>query len=439
MDLVLRRIYLSVLVTAIFSLFLIGKLIDQVFDSQTIVFDQQDFIVEANLLKNIASQLELVKPAQLEAEVEKWSLTFNLQLELEQQQNVSLSTELADEINSEVGLVIDSEDNVEIIRSIKNHPNYLLTLTTQSKFAKTKDTNTELEIWLTILFYLSFCLILAVWAFPLAKRLSNLNRMASVFGAGDLTKRIKVSRFSYIKQLEVSFNRMANQIEDLIAENKLLAGSISHDLRTPLSCLRFGVDAALETNKEGKKDYYLTRMDEDLTRMESMLEAFLDYASLERKRFELVKTQVDIVDLIQSAAKGCEILAEKNGKEIKVDCHCQSDSSVVELDQGWFSRAITNLITNAINYSKSTVQISCRVNNNSLKIIIADDGEGVPEKDRDNVFRAFVKLDKSRTQRDNFGLGLAIVARVISWHEGKIELDHCENLGGAKFTVTLFR
>ena len=435
----MKRIYLSVLITAIFSLFLIGKLIDQVFDAQSVVFDHQDFVVEASLLKNISRQLELVASEQLESETVRWSKNFSLQLKLEQQQNLSLSSELAKEVNSSTGLIIDSGDSVEIIRAIKNHPNFLLSLTTQSKFSKNKDPNSELEIMLTVLFYLSFCLILAVWAFPLAKRLSNLNRMASEFGAGDLSKRISVSRFSYIKQLEVSFNRMANQIEDLVAENKLLAGSISHDLRTPLSCLRFGVDAALETRKDGKKDYYLTRMDEDLTRMESMLEAFLDYASLERKRFELVKTQVDIVSLIESTVKGCELLADKKGKRFKVDCECQSDSSVIELDPGWFTRAVTNLITNAINYCNTTIQVSCRISTNNIRIVIADDGEGIPEKDHQNVFRAFVKLDKSRTEREHFGLGLAIVARVISWHDGTIELARSRELGGAEFTITLFR
>ena len=232
---------------------------------------------------------------------------------------------------------------------------------------------------------------------------------------------------------------MANQIEDLIAENKLLAGSISHDLRTPLSCLRFGVDAALETEQENKKDYYLSRMDEDLTRMENMLEAFLDYASLERKRFELVKKEIDIIKLIEFNVNGCVLLADKQHKTIELNCPCENQNDFFLLDPGWFGRALTNLITNGINYCHSKVVITCLMDAKHLQIIIEDDGEGIPEKEINNVFRAFVKLDKSRSKSEHFGLGLAIVARVIRWHDGTIKLSRSEKLSGAQFTINLSR
>ena len=414
-----------------------GKFIDQVFDSQSEVFDTQEFVTEGRMLKSIAQQLDLIQSTNLESEVIRWSTIFKLELSLEQLENLSLSDDLIEEMSSKNGLVIDSGDSVEIIRTIAEHPGQLLSLITPTNRVEQSNLNSELEVWLTILFYSGFCLILAIWAFPLVKRLSTLNRMTSDFGAGELSRRVKTSRFSYIKQLEVSFNRMANQIEDLIAENKLLAGSISHDLRTPLSCLRFGVDAALETEQEKKKDYYLNRMDEDLTRMENMLEAFLDYASLERKRFELVKKEVDIVELLQSTVNGCILLADKQHKSLQLDCHCETTNQMLELDPGWFGRALTNLITNGINYCESSVLVTCRLNSQQLQILVEDDGEGIPKKDFENVFRAFVKLDESRSRSEHFGLGLAIVSRVVSWHDGTIELSRSHKLGGAQFTINL--
>ncbi len=433
----MKRIYLSVLVTALLALFLLGKFLDEVFDAQTEVFDAQEFSLESKILNSISNQLNLVPQEKLPSELEHWQSIFDLNLAFEQQQNLSLSRELLAQVNSPSGLVIDSGDHVEIIRSIENHPSTFLVLTSLSKNQDSKSTNSELEIWLTILFYLGFCLILTIWAFPLARRLTKLNQMASEFGAGDLSKRIQTSRFSYIETLETSFNRMANQIEELIAENKLLAGSISHDLRTPLSCLRFGVDAALETETNQKKNYYLQRMDDDLTRMENMLEAFLDYASLERKRFELVKSEVNLVKLIEATIKSCQLLADKQGKTISFHSSNGAQAAVCSLDPGWFSRAVMNLITNAINYSEKFISVRVSLESSSVIIDIEDDGPGIPDADQENVFRAFVKLDKSRTKSEHFGLGLAIVSRVIGWHDASIQLTRSEQLGGAKFTIQL--
>ncbi len=433
----MKRIYLSILITALASLFLLGKFLDQVFDSQSEAFDAQEFLTESKMLYSISQQLDSITLEQLPSEVNKWAKLFDINLVLEQQQNLSLSPSLLEEVYSEHGLVIDSGDSVEITRGMKNHPNLLLVLTQSNKQISPTVADQELEIGLTLLFYLGFCLVLAIWAFPLVKRLNKLDQLASAFGSGDLSKRIETSRFSYIETLETSFNRMANQIEELIAENKLLAGSISHDLRTPLSCLRFGVDAALETETNDKKNYYLKRMDNDLTRMENMLEAFLDYASLERKRFELVKSSVELNELVKSTVKSCQLLAEKHKKQLNFIDSLDASSAVFQLDPGWFSRAVMNLITNALFYSESKVLVSCLQVNDKVVLMVEDDGPGIPAEDHENVFRAFVKLDKSRTQSDHFGLGLAIVARVMSWHDASIKLDQSEGLGGARFKVTL--
>ena len=91
---------------------------------------------------------------------------------------------------------------------------------------------------------------------PLAKRLSVLNEAAKQFASGNTQARINASHFTYIRDVELTFNRMASQIEKLVAENKLMASSLSHDIRTPIACLRFGLDAALDTHDEKKIKTY---------------------------------------------------------------------------------------------------------------------------------------------------------------------------------------
>ena len=93
-----------------------------------------------------------------------------------------------------------------------------------------------------MLFYASYAYLWALIT-PLAKRLTVLNEAAQRFAKGDLKSRIHLSHFTYIKDVELTFNRMASQIENS-DENKLMASSLSHDIRTPIACLRFGLEAA---------------------------------------------------------------------------------------------------------------------------------------------------------------------------------------------------
>ncbi|WP_444997066.1 ATP-binding protein [Aliikangiella sp. IMCC44359] len=433
----MKRIYFSILVTALISLFVLGKLLDRVFDEQSESNERAEFIVERHFFLGLSHILSRSNNDELKNAVEALGHQFQINLSLEAKENLSLNPELESQIDSDEGLLIDSDSEIQLIRQINNHPDWLLVYSIHNTLDVAKEDDFKLEFWLTLLFYASFCVVLLIWAFPLTRRLSKLNKLASDFGAGDLSKRIQPIRFSYIEELESSFNRMASQIEELLTENKVLAGSISHDLRTPISCLRFGVDAALETPKLEKKNYYLERMDDDLQRMENMLEAFLDYASLERKRFELSKTKTNIIHLIDSTITACSPLAEK--KKIKIELVDEQNTlePLIDVDPFWVGRAVSNLLTNAIHHAKSKVEIECGYSNGLIKISVNDDGKGIPEDEVKNIFKAFVKLDKSRTQNNHFGLGLAIVARVVSWHNGEVKVSRSKKLHGACFTLYL--
>lgn len=429
----MKRIYFTVLVTALISLFLLGQFIDMVFEAQSESVETKEFIAERQLVNGLSKHLSQISDEGLQQEVEKLESQFEIKLSLERKSDLSLSSEISNLLDSQ-GLVTDSDSGIQLNRGISNHSDWLLVYQVENKDIHDKADISVLEFWLTVLFYVSFCLALVIWAVPLAKRLSTLNRFAHDFGKGDLSKRVALSRFSYVEELEVSFNRMAGQIEELVAENKLLAGSISHDLRTPLSCLRFGVDSALEIEQLEKKNEYLQRMDQDLCRMEAMLEAFLDYASLERQSFTLAKTQTDIGKLLQSTVKDCQPLADKEQKQIELK---YTQGNLLDVDPNWVGRAFSNLITNAISHCRHMVKVSCLIRGREIQIKVEDDGPGIPAGDSANIFKAFFKLDKSRGKDNGYGLGLAIVARVVNWHHGKIDVTQSDALSGACFTITL--
>ncbi len=158
---------------------------------------------------------------------------------------------------------------------------------------------------------------MTLWLIPLTRRLYLLNNTAAKIGSGQLDARIEHSRFSYIKMLDQSFYTMAGQIEKLVADNKILARSLSHDIRTPIACLHFGIEAALDSKSIKKKNNYLSRMDNKLTCMEEMTSVFLDYASMERQALHLKKQKVVVHELMQSVISDYQPLALQKKVNLK--------------------------------------------------------------------------------------------------------------------------
>ena len=99
-------------------------------------------------------------------------------------------------------------------------------------------------------------------------------------------------------------------------------------------------------------------------------------------------------------------------------------------------RAITNIIANAFNYGKN-IAVALESNNNKLEITVDDDGPGIPADKREDVFKAFYRLDESRNKETGgVGLGLSIARDIITSHGGKIELTDSE-LGGLRVLISI--
>jgi signal transduction histidine kinase len=121
--------------------------------------------------------------------------------------------------------------------------------------------------------------------------------------------------------------------------------------------------------------------------------------------------------------------------ELSVDCSNLPDSQEVELDQKSMPYAVTNLLRNAIKYAKTRIAVSTEVVNGKIRVYVDDDGIGIPAEERQRVFFAFTRLDRSRDRATGgYGLGLAIVRLVLEQHGGSVTADESP-LGGARFTL----
>lgn len=426
----MKRLYISMVVAVLGALFIITWGLDKLVAKQGNEHENTELVIYKKLVEGFEQTLSSVKANELPAKTAQLAQHYQVKVSLEKSNNIALPQSLLAQLSQAGGLLLASNNDAYLLRKITLHPDTLIHL----QLPLMDEENAQENLLFTLILYLGICGILLLWLLPLTRRLYLLTFAAAKIGAGDLSIRVPYNRFSYISTLESSFNHMAARIEKLVADNKILARSISHDIRTPMSCLRFGVEAALDCDDLIKKNNYLARMENELTRMEDMTTAFLDYAGMERQSFHLKTELIDVNNLVELVTNDCQSLAEQHN--IKLSCQLLTIKKFYALDFHWCYRATLNLVSNAIQHANSQVKLSLSSSNQGFSISVEDDGTGVPEDKRDEIFSPFIKLDSSRCrEQGHFGLGLAISAKVMDWHNGKINVDAGIELSGARFNL----
>ena len=198
--------------------------------------------------------------------------------------------------------------------------------------------------------------------------------------------------------------------------SEMLSG-ISHDLRTPLTRMKLQV-AFIKDEDLSKK------LSDDINEMEKMLNEYLQFTS---SSFLEKDQEFNMSELIDQIIKKYD---NKNiSKKISSDVYINGRKNLIK-------RCINNLIDNAIKYGEK-VNIDLIKNNNNLFIKIEDNGPGISEKEYDNVFKPFYKIDKGRADsKSSVGLGLSIASDIVRSHGGNIKLNK-SSMGGLEVRIFL--
>lgn len=230
-----------------------------------------------------------------------------------------------------------------------------------------------------------------------------------------------------VRRAGISFLAMRSRLERQIEQRTQMLSSVSHDLRTPLTRLKLSL-AMMEEGEETR------HMQQDVEDMEQMLDLFLSFArgdSLEEAR------SVDPQVLIKKVVEDCR----RSGRDVNSTFVDQTqDGGNLKLRAGAVSRAVANLLSNALRYGNE-VSIDAKLAEKQLSIVVEDNGPGIPKSEQEDALKPFVRLDTSRNQDDagGVGLGLAIVADIARSHGGTVELSRSNKLGGLKVTFTIPR
>ncbi|MGD2134232.1 MAG: ATP-binding protein [Maricaulaceae bacterium] len=252
-----------------------------------------------------------------------------------------------------------------------------------------------------------------------AKPIERLARAAELFGRGLDAPDFRPSGAREVRQAATALLLMRERIERHVSQRTQLLAGVSHDLRTPLTRLKLEL-ALLPPGEE------VDEMRKDVEDMAAILNEYLDFSSGIGGEDP---APADIGEITRDAAQS----AAQDGVEIEVKT---SGDLVLDVRALALKRCLTNLVSNAANYA-SRVEIAAERVNDSVVIDIEDDGPGIPEELREEVFRPFNRLDEARSMNGSgVGLGLAIARDVARKHGGDVILSDSA-LGGLKARVRL--
>jgi two-component system osmolarity sensor histidine kinase EnvZ len=222
-----------------------------------------------------------------------------------------------------------------------------------------------------------------------------------------------------------AFLDMRNRIERQTLQRIQMLSGVSHDLRTPLTRLRLGLSLQEPTQE-------IEEMVRDVADMEALVTAFLDFARSD------TLDDPEEVDPAVLAAEAVEQGARGGGRVTLFEVSGQIETLV--LRPLAIRRALANLIGNALRYG-NRAEVSLTVSERMVRFTVEDDGPGIPQDQRDEALRPFIRLDAARNQNrgSGVGLGLSIAADIARSHGGTLRLGESVRLGGLKADIVLAR
>ncbi|MDH4103586.1 MAG: ATP-binding protein [Thermoleophilia bacterium] len=271
-------------------------------------------------------------------------------------------------------------------------------------------------------------LVLARWV---ARPLARLERAAESIATGDLTARVDVAGPPEVRQLAETFNGMVAKLDVLVRSQDEFVADASHELRTPLAALRLRLEN-LERDLPESERLEVEGALAEVARLGALVDALLALARADRA--EAAPRPLDVTAAVDERLAAWSALAD----ERRVRLEAESDPAVVALvTTGRFEQMLDNLLANALDVSPegAAITVSVRPAASLVEIHVVDEGPGMSAGDR---VRAFDRFWRAGRAQEGFGLGLAIVERLVTADGGRVELRESAG-GGLDAVVTLRR
>jgi signal transduction histidine kinase len=273
-------------------------------------------------------------------------------------------------------------------------------------------------------------LAVAIGSYPIVRRLTqrleNLRRGVERWGEGELSTRVPVSGSDEVAFLAQRFNHAAERVEALVKSNKSLLANASHELRSPLTRIRMGLELMGSQPSAAFRD----EIARNIAELDQLIDEILLSSRLDAKEADL--GTVEAVDLVGLAAEECA------RADAELELAPDTGELMVQGVSRLLRRVIRNLLENARRYSGGVVQVQLSLEKGNAVLRVLDRGPGVPADQRERIFEPFYRLPGASERDGGVGLGLALVKSIADRHGGTVRCEDREG-GGACFVVTLPR
>ncbi|MEM7216412.1 MAG: ATP-binding protein [Pseudomonadota bacterium] len=330
----------------------------------------------------------------------------------------TLRTEITKQIGRPFWIDTVGDSNILEIRIRLENPDNVLRVFVRRGKAYASNSHIFL-IWMfgTSLFLL---IIAILFLRNQIRPIQQLSNAADSFGKGHtMPKDFRIRGASEVRQAGLAFLQMRERIERQIEQRTAMLTGVSHDLRTILT--RFKLQLALVSQTSE-----IEELQADVDDMQKMLQGYIEFARGETD--EKLK-DVNILEELQRH----EVEASLRDKEYRINC---ADDIHLETHPNAFSRLLANIISNAFRYAE-VLTVNVKVGRERITLTFDDDGPGIPEDKREEVFKPFLRLDEARNlDESGTGLGLSIARDIARNHGGDINL-YDSKMGGLRVIVTL--
>jgi histidine kinase len=254
---------------------------------------------------------------------------------------------------------------------------------------------------------------------------------------GHYDERVQSQGEDELSQLALSFNQMAEQLEQTENMRRRLIGDVAHELRTPLTAIKGSAEGLMDGVLPASEETF-QQIHAESERLSHLVDDLQELSRVESRAVPLDIQPVDLPAVIQTVTRRMQYQFDE--KRVALTSGLPHAPKHILADEDRLVQIITNLIGNALQYTpeNGTVTVSAKYNKNDVLISVQDTGVGIPPEHLAQIFERFYRVDKSRTRaRGGSGIGLAIAKHLVEAQGGKIWAESTGENKGSIFFFTL--
>lgn len=299
----------------------------------------------------------------------------------------------------------------------------------------------KLQKQMLIIFVIICAVVLVVslvFAHIITKPIQNLTGTIQKIGKGDFSARVKVTGSGEMKQLARAFNSMSERIESLDNSRNQFVSNASHELKTPLATMKIMIESLIyqpDMEKELRTEF-LQDIDKEIDRLSAIVSDLLTLVRVDSHNIRMTRESMSLAAIVKETEHRLQPIVEKRGQTMQLSL---SDPCDMYADKGKLTQVVYNLMENAVKYTQEggTVKVTLQRVGRDAKLVVSDNGPGIPKENLPYIFDRFYRVDKARSRETGgTGLGLSIVHQLVILHSGTIRAES-EPGSGTSFIVEL--